>query len=78
MGEHRVRAGYQYPAIVTGNALLDAIHRAAARTGRTFGEMCMTLRVALTGTTVSEPIQDLLATMGRETVLAKLDGWREP
>ena len=55
--------------------LLASLRRVANTTGQTLGAVCMTLRVALTGTVVSEPIQELLRAMGRDTVLAKLDGW---
>lgn len=37
-----------------------------------FKDACMTLRIALTGGTVSEPIGDLLRAVGRENVLKRL------
>jgi hypothetical protein len=36
-------------------------------------DLCQSLRIALTGTTVTEPIGELLAIMGKDVVVKKLE-----
>jgi len=45
----------------------------AAETGLGLGKVAQPLRVALTGTAVSPPIDATAALIGRERVLARLD-----
>ncbi len=53
---------------------LEEVCRAfAAREGVGFGKIAQPLRAALTGTTVSPPIFEVMRVLGREEVLARLD-----
>jgi glutamyl-tRNA synthetase len=52
---------------------LEAVIRAAAeRHGLTLGDAMQPIRVALTGTTVSEPVNELLVVVGRAAALERL------
>lgn len=53
--------------------LLNAIKTAAAAHDRKLGDVMQPVRIALTGGTVSEPVNELLEVMGRRTSLAKLE-----
>jgi glutamyl-tRNA synthetase len=52
--------------------ILAALTRRAEADGATLGDALQPVRVALTGGTVSEPVNELLAVMGREAVLGRL------
>ncbi len=55
-------------------ARLEEVCRAfAAREGLAFAKVAQPLRAALTGTTVSPPIFEVMRVLGREEVLARLD-----
>jgi glutamyl-tRNA synthetase len=52
---------------------LEAIARAfAAESGQKFGDIAQALRAALTGGTVSPPLFDVMAVLGREEALARI------
>jgi glutamyl-tRNA synthetase len=53
-------------------ALLERIKGVAEKTGKKLGDVMQPIRVALTGDTVSEPVNELLAVIGRETALPRL------
>ncbi len=55
------------------DAVEPAFKAAAEALGLGLGKVAQPVRVALTGGTVSPPIQDLVALLGRETSLARLD-----
>ncbi len=52
--------------------LLEAVKGAAERHGLKLGDAMQPVRVVLTGSTVSEPVNELLAVVGRERSLARL------
>jgi glutamyl-tRNA synthetase len=54
-------------------AIEPAFKAAAEALGLGMGKVAQPVRVALTGNTVSPPIHDLVALLGRETSLARLD-----
>ncbi|HEX6643185.1 MAG TPA: glutamate--tRNA ligase [Gemmatimonadales bacterium] len=56
----------------TADALLDAIKASAEADGVKLGDAMQPIRVALTGSTVSEPVNELLAIVGREPALRRL------
>jgi glutamyl-tRNA synthetase len=60
------------PAEWTAERLLEAIKRSAEAHGLKLGDAMQPIRVALTGSTVSEPVNELLAVVDRETALARL------
>ena len=52
---------------------LEALVRAyAERTGAKLGKVAQPLRAALTGSSVSPPVFDVMAVLGREEVLARI------
>lgn len=53
--------------------ILDAIKGAAEAAGIKLGDAMQPIRVALTGDTVSEPVNELVAVVGKTTVLARLE-----
>jgi glutamyl-tRNA synthetase len=53
-------------------ALLDMLKRLAESHGLKLGDVMQPIRVALTGSTVSEPVNELLAVVGRERSLRRL------
>jgi len=53
-------------------ALKAALHHYAVRHGKKLGEIAQPLRAALTGSTVSPPIDETLAALGREEALARI------
>ncbi|HEX5632419.1 MAG TPA: glutamate--tRNA ligase [Gemmatimonadales bacterium] len=54
--------------------LLDALRTAAEARGLKLGDALQPIRVVLTGSTVSEPVNELLAVVGRDESLARLQG----
>ena len=54
------------------DAILTALKQAAERLGLKLGDALQPIRVALTGSTVSEPVNELLAVVGRERSLDRL------
>jgi glutamyl-tRNA synthetase len=52
--------------------LLEALRERAGTAGLKLGDLMQPIRVALTGSTVSEPVNELLAVVGREASLAQL------
>jgi len=57
----------------TADALLTVLTARAAADGLKLGDLLQPIRVALTGTTVSEPVNELLVVVGREESLARLE-----
>jgi glutamyl-tRNA synthetase len=57
----------------TAEALERAIRRLAEARGRKLVEVAQPIRVSLTGTTISPPLFPVLALIGREVVLERLD-----
>ncbi|MBX5454092.1 MAG: glutamate--tRNA ligase, partial [Acidobacteriia bacterium] len=53
-------------------ALKAALHHYAVGRGKKLGEIAQPLRAALTGSTVSPPIDETLAALGREEALARI------
>ncbi len=60
------------PAGWHAEALETVLRSAAEREGLKLGDVMQPIRVALTGSTVSEPVHELLAVVGREESLARL------
>ena len=56
----------------TPEHLLDAVKHAAETQGMKLGDAMQPVRVALTGGTVSEPVNELLAVVGRDESLARI------
>jgi glutamyl-tRNA synthetase len=54
------------------DALLTALKQAAESRGLKLGDALQPIRVALTGSTVSEPVNELLGVVGRERSLVRL------
>ena len=52
--------------------LLETLRSLAESEGLKLGDVMQPIRVALTGSTVSEPVNELLAVVGRETSLRRL------
>lgn len=52
--------------------ILEALKARAEADGMKLGDMLQPIRVAITGTTVSEPVNELLAVVGRSSSLARL------
>ncbi|HLB55232.1 MAG TPA: glutamate--tRNA ligase [Gemmatimonadales bacterium] len=52
--------------------ILVSLKERIAAEGMKLGDLLQPIRVALTGSTVSEPVNELVAVIGRETVLRKL------
>jgi glutamyl-tRNA synthetase len=53
---------------------LEALLKAhAERTGKKLGQVAQPLRAALTGTTVSPPLGAMMAALGRDETLARID-----
>ncbi len=57
----------------TPAGLESAIKALAEREGKKLGDLMQPVRVALTGGTVSEPVNELLAVVGREESLARIE-----
>jgi glutamyl-tRNA synthetase len=56
----------------TAAALHEAVNQVAAQLGVGLGKVAQPIRVAVSGTTVSPPIDVTLEVLGRETTLARL------
>jgi glutamyl-tRNA synthetase len=56
----------------TAEPILDALKRVAETHGLKLGDAMQPVRVALTGSTVSEPVNELLAVIDRGTALGRL------
>ena len=54
------------------DAILDALKTSAESSGTRLGDAMQPVRVALTGSTVSEPVNELLAVVGRDASLDRL------
>ncbi len=52
--------------------LLESLRSAAESKGFKLGEIMQPIRIALTGSTVSEPVNELLAVVGRENSLSRM------
>ncbi|MGI9042323.1 MAG: hypothetical protein ACR2HK_14685, partial [Gemmatimonadales bacterium] len=61
-----------YPEDWTAERLLETLKAAAAEHGLKLGDALQPIRVALTGSTVSEPVNELLAVVGRERSLRRM------
>jgi glutamyl-tRNA synthetase len=57
----------------TSEQLLESLKGAAEARGLKLGDALQPIRVVLTGTTVSEPVNELLAVVGRDESLARLE-----
>ncbi|HET7600987.1 MAG TPA: glutamate--tRNA ligase [Gemmatimonadales bacterium] len=55
------------------DAILEVLRGAAAERQLKLGDLLQPIRVAVTGTTVSEPVNELLAVVGREESLRRLE-----
>ena len=53
--------------------ILEAIKRGAEAGGIKLGDAMQPIRVALTGDTVSEPVNELVAVVGKAVALARLE-----
>jgi glutamyl-tRNA synthetase len=75
-GEARAMLGEIASALESGAFTLDAInevlHATAERTGRKLGQVAQPIRAALTGTTVSPPIDQTMLALGRDEALARI------
>jgi glutamyl-tRNA synthetase len=58
--------------------ILDTLKTLAEARGLKLGDVMQPVRVALTGSTVSEPVNELLAVVGRERSLARLEDVARP
>ena len=58
----------------TASALEDAVRQHAETTGAKLGKLAQPLRAALTGRTVSPPVFDVMAVLGREEALRRIRG----
>lgn len=56
----------------TAEALLEQVRTVAEASGLKLGDAMQPIRVALTGSTVSEPVNELLATVGAKASLARI------
>jgi glutamyl-tRNA synthetase len=54
------------------DTILDALKSTVEREGLKLGDLLQPIRVALTGSTVSEPVNELLEVVGRSSALARL------
>jgi glutamyl-tRNA synthetase len=64
------------PAIEwSAERLLETLKAAAERNGLKLGDLLQPIRVVLTGSTVSEPVNELLAVTGQEESLGRLAGY---
>jgi glutamyl-tRNA synthetase len=73
-----VRRIVQEASTFTSEALEAEVRRQAEATGTKLIDLAQPIRVALTGSTASPPIFQLLALLGRETVLGRLDMVLDP
>ena len=56
----------------TPDAILEALKSSAESSGTRLGDAMQPVRVALTGSTVSEPVNELLAVVGRDAALERI------
>ena len=56
----------------SSDAILEALKASAEASGTKLGDAMQPVRVALTGSTVSEPVNELLAVVGRDAALDRL------
>ncbi len=56
----------------TPDAILEALKASAESSGTKLGDAMQPVRVALTGSTVSEPVNELLAVVGRDPALERI------
>ncbi|HUL69685.1 MAG TPA: hypothetical protein VLT17_05520, partial [Gemmatimonadales bacterium] len=56
----------------TSESTLTAIKEVAVTTGKKLGDVMQPVRIALTGSTVSEPVNELLGVVGRENTIKKI------
>jgi glutamyl-tRNA synthetase len=56
----------------TASALEAGVREHAEKTGLKLGKVAQPLRAALTGSTVSPPVFDVMAALGREEALARI------
>jgi glutamyl-tRNA synthetase len=61
----------------TAESTLTAITDVAVRTGKKLGDVMQPVRIALTGSTVSEPVNELLNVVGRDNSLLKIGNFLE-
>jgi glutamyl-tRNA synthetase len=54
------------------DTILAAIKASAEATGTKLGDAMQPIRIALTGGTVSEPVNELLVVVGRDAAIARL------
>jgi glutamyl-tRNA synthetase len=66
------------PAEWTGEPILAALKARVEQDGIKLGDLLQPIRVALTGSTVSEPVNELLAVVGRAEALARLRSACDP
>jgi glutamyl-tRNA synthetase len=66
------------PGDWTSERILVALKAQVAAHGLKLGDLLQPIRVALTGSTVSEPVNELVAVIGRDKVLEKLAGESGP
>ncbi|HEY8104454.1 MAG TPA: glutamate--tRNA ligase [Gemmatimonadales bacterium] len=59
----------------SGDRLLEVLKAAAEQSALKLGELLQPIRVVLTGSTVSEPVNELLAVIGREASIGRLAGY---
>jgi glutamyl-tRNA synthetase len=71
---HRTLAAVP-PAEWVPDVLLARLRSAAEKNALKLGDLLQPVRVVLTGSTVSEPVNELLAVVGRDESLRRLVGW---
>ena len=59
----------------SADRLLEVLKRTAEQNGLKLGDLLQPIRVVLTGSTVSEPVNELLAVIGREESIGRLAGY---
>ena len=57
------------------DVLLERLKGAAEADALKLGDLLQPVRVVLTGSTVSEPVNELLAAVGRDESLRRLERW---
>ena len=68
----RACSGEDRPEAWTAPAIHDAVNQAAAELTVGMGKVAQPIRVAVSGTSVSPPIDITLEVLGRETTLSRL------
>ena len=71
-GNRAIAAALSQSPDWTAAALEDIVRQHAERTGAKLGKLAQPLRAALTGRTVSPPVFDVMAVLGREETLRRL------